>query len=882
MTDSTHREFLYKRRVEINRRIQEQKEEFERWILERQKKREIRNRKEVDLSYDKKKDHTASKIGNEDSKPVIGENTSKPSKGLDEYQIEPKSYSWRLNREKPTKSDRCASTSSTYSSSDRRQIDQRQSGLQVLLKNEDEKTNRVAKPSRSVSHSITGKKDPLELGVSGSQVEEKSGTDKRRNNQQTTDGNYGSSSMKDLINQSAETTTAHRLTFLSNAVDTNKMNSCRFNRNDTSARKQSLSGKADIPLTKKEDSEVGRDSDKSPTGLSVEEQLGNLNLDNRDPKSGNLDNGNNAKDDKTLSESASTRPAEQCDRSAFKRETKCNAKETMCPIEAKQPIIVSTTPSHTLKDTKEAIDNNSAVGNKRTNINSGKSKRKNSLRKKISTKSRLIASVAFPNTKRLSKKQVFCIAHGDTYLPDTALILSHLIAEGRLTRQCSTEILTRTRHILMNEKNVLYIRAPIYIIGDIHGQFYDLVRILELVGLLGSGRHHYLFLGDYVDRGMFSCEVCFLLFAFKIRYPDKVFLLRGNHETRAMSSYHNFQKEVMYKYDAKMYELFMEVFDHLPLAAVVEAPNLDRFFCAHGGISPHFKTIEEIQCIDRVQEPPDEGPICDLVWSDPVNDDKFYNQNFSRNKDRGCSFVYGYNSIIDFLEDNCLKAIIRAHQVEEMGYKEIYFSQAPPDYKMPLVITVFSAPNYCDLYENKGAYLELLDTHYQLHQYTWKDHPYYLPDFSNAFAFTLPNVFEVIIKVLIKILERLSTIKIDKESDARIQDTISRLNKKFSVARKMHNENNAKLTTLTQRIEKEASLLSPDLQDVLNVLKVKSSTTRSKRLSRMTSDLSGLIKSSHSRFLIMKNIDRENEGYHSNTKWKSKFSSLDRAISFKV
>lgn len=145
---------------------------------------------------------------------------------------------------------------------------------------------------------------------------------------------------------------------------------------------------------------------------------------------------------------------------------------------------------------------------------------------------------------------------------------------------------------------------PLTVVGDIHGQYYDLVKILDVGGNPETTK--YLFLGDFVDRGSFSIEVVMLLYALKISYPETILFLRGNHECRQMTSFFNFRAECIYKYDQEIYDLFMDSFDNFPLACVVN----NRFLAVHGGISPDLRHIEDINLIDRYKEPPKQG----LFW----------------------------------------------------------------------------------------------------------------------------------------------------------------------------------------------------------------------------------------------------------------------------
>ncbi|MES1921803.1 Serine/threonine-protein phosphatase 2B catalytic subunit alpha, variant 2 [Bonamia ostreae] len=139
--------------------------------------------------------------------------------------------------------------------------------------------------------------------------------------------------------------------------------------------------------------------------------------------------------------------------------------------------------------------------------------------------------------------------------------------------------------IFEKEKNVLRLGSPVVVFGDVHGQFYDLSNGLKK--FCDFGRKKTLFLGDYVDRGCFSCECILLLFCLKIKYPRAFFLLRGNHETRKMTNYFNFKDECVYKYSLDVYNDFMKVFDRLPLCAIID----DKYFCLHGGLSPDILSV---------------------------------------------------------------------------------------------------------------------------------------------------------------------------------------------------------------------------------------------------------------------------------------------------
>lgn len=230
--------------------------------------------------------------------------------------------------------------------------------------------------------------------------------------------------------------------------------------------------------------------------------------------------------------------------------------------------------------------------------------------------------------------------------------------------------------------------------GDIHGQYYDLLKLLSVGGDPSSTK--YLFLGDYVDRGCFSVEVMLLLCALKIRFKDTVFMLRGNHECKQMTSVFNFKEECLAKHDQEVYDLFMDLFEAMPISAIING----RFITFHGGISPQLKTIDALNKLNRFVEPPNSGLLCDILWSDPVDHpDGKLEKTFTNNEQRGCSYVYGAEALSRFLTANKLLSCIRAHEVQLEGYKMCNWGSK----NFPQIITIFSAPNYCDSYNNKGA-----------------------------------------------------------------------------------------------------------------------------------------------------------------------------------
>jgi protein phosphatase len=219
------------------------------------------------------------------------------------------------------------------------------------------------------------------------------------------------------------------------------------------------------------------------------------------------------------------------------------------------------------------------------------------------------------------------------------------------------------------------------VVGDIHGNIDLLLRIIERFGY--PPKFQYLFLGDYVDRGTHSCEVLFLLFALKVRYPDHVHLLRGNHEFPEMAGPYGFKAECQTRISGRLYEGIMDVFGHLPIAAVVGAN-----FCVHGGLSPRLTRWSQISTIQKLKRNASNETSEDmaLVWSDPRADIGYFEAS-----PRGCGFLYGQEAVGQFtLEGGATRRIIRAHESCAKG-----FEWPIPDNDR--ILTLFSSCDYCQM-----------------------------------------------------------------------------------------------------------------------------------------------------------------------------------------
>ncbi|PPQ63775.1 hypothetical protein CVT24_004317 [Panaeolus cyanescens] len=246
-----------------------------------------------------------------------------------------------------------------------------------------------------------------------------------------------------------------------------------------------------------------------------------------------------------------------------------------------------------------------------------------------------------------------------------------------------TAICLAARDVFLSQPTLVELSPPVKIVGDVHGQYSDLIRLFEMCGFPPAA--NYLFLGDYVDRGKQSLETILLLLCYKIKYPENFFLLRGNHECANVTRVYGFYDECKRRCNIKTWKTFIDVFNCLPIAAIVAS----KIFCVHGGLSPSLHSMEDIKRIQRPTDVPDYGLLNDLLWSDPSDTALDWEDN-----ERGVSYCFGKAIINEFLVRYDMDLICRAHMVVEDGY-EFWNDRT--------LVTVFSAPNYCGEFDNYGA-----------------------------------------------------------------------------------------------------------------------------------------------------------------------------------
>lgn len=280
---------------------------------------------------------------------------------------------------------------------------------------------------------------------------------------------------------------------------------------------------------------------------------------------------------------------------------------------------------------------------------------------------------------------------------DLDQLLSKAYAKQLLEASDIVLLCDQLKELLIEESNVSHRKTPVTIVGDVHGQFFDLIEAFRIGGY--PPNTNYIFLGDYVDRGHHSIETIALLICLKLRYPQRIALVRGNHESRAVTMTYGFYTECIRKYgDALVWTAVTDLFDFMVLAVEID----NTILCVHGGLSPSIQTIDQIRVIDRFKEIPHEGPMADLVWSDPMSPALGNDSTAFAVSPRGAGYIFGKQVVDKFLYTNNMAHICRAHQLCMEGY-QILFDD--------LLSTIWSAPNYCYRAGNLASILEIMPSH---------------------------------------------------------------------------------------------------------------------------------------------------------------------------
>ena len=270
----------------------------------------------------------------------------------------------------------------------------------------------------------------------------------------------------------------------------------------------------------------------------------------------------------------------------------------------------------------------------------------------------------------------------------------------QLTESEVRDLCLKSREIFLSQPILLELEAPIKICGDIHGQYYDLLKLFEYGGFPPDS--NYLFLGNYVDHGRHCLETICLLLAYKIKYPENFFLLRGNHECARVNLICGFYDECKRRYNIRFWkETFKEFFNCLPVAAIIDK----KVFCCHGGLSPDLQSMEQIRRIMRSTDVPERGLLCDLLWANPNSEINGWGDNYYTRADQFepelRSFTFGPEIVSNFLAKHDFDLIVRGHEVVEDGYE--FFAKRQ-------LVTLFSAPNYRGICDNAGAMMSIDET----------------------------------------------------------------------------------------------------------------------------------------------------------------------------
>jgi len=265
------------------------------------------------------------------------------------------------------------------------------------------------------------------------------------------------------------------------------------------------------------------------------------------------------------------------------------------------------------------------------------------------------------------------------------LVKGEILNEDIIKKLCD-----KLKEVFIQEPNVVPVQAPVTVAGNLHGQFYDLLETFRVGG--APPDTNYLFLGDYVSVGYFSVETITLLVCLKLRFPERITLLRGRHETRRLTKVYGFYNEVIRKYNnVRVWQYFVDLFDYLPIAAVID----NSIFCVHSGLSQHAETLDQLRCVSRCQEIPLKGIIYELLNANPVLDKKE-----EKGKENEVQTTFGQEEFKKFMSNNDLSYMVRSNQLCIDGYQQIFGAK---------LSTIWGAPNFMYRCGNVATILEIAD-----------------------------------------------------------------------------------------------------------------------------------------------------------------------------
>ncbi len=225
---------------------------------------------------------------------------------------------------------------------------------------------------------------------------------------------------------------------------------------------------------------------------------------------------------------------------------------------------------------------------------------------------------------------------------------------------------------LASKPNVVRIpEGNLAIIGDLHGEYSSLDAVMR--EYLRTDRH-LVFLGDYADRGPEQVRTINTVIALSLLYPERVTIIRGNHESREIAQVYGFYNAVNREYGRDLFREYCRFFEVIPLAAYSNS----GIFCCHGGIPEGLNSLDQLQSIDRFDQNFRNDTVFQMVWNDPQEGDFMFRPNRRSARAR----IFGKKAFDRFSENLGVSRMFRAHEAFANGYQTFFDNR---------LISVFSA-----------------------------------------------------------------------------------------------------------------------------------------------------------------------------------------------